>query len=76
MAVAKWREDSAEKRRESLGAGQSFLDPAPPELKAAVVDILFYLELWPEISSHLTKLENPFDVCITCCKGHQSDVSA
>ena len=36
MAVTGWREDSADKRREGLGAGQSILEPAQPPLKVAV----------------------------------------
>jgi lipopolysaccharide biosynthesis protein len=76
MAVTRWREDSADNRREGLGAGQAILEPAPPPLKVAVVVHVFYLELWPEISGHLSKLDSPFDVHITCCVDHQNNVGA
>ena len=36
MAVTGWREDSAAKRREGLGAGRAILEPATPALKVAV----------------------------------------
>ena len=76
MAVTGWREDSADKRREGLGAGRAILEPEPPALKVAVVVHVFYLELWPEISGHLSKLDSPFDVHATCCDDHQVDVGA
>ena len=36
MAVTGWREDSADKRREGLGASRAILEPAPTALKVAV----------------------------------------
>ena len=73
MEIRGLREDSPCNRLEGLAVGR-LVSQTAPSIKVAVVIHVFYLEIWPEISLHLSKLERNFDIHITCCEKHEREI--
>lgn len=76
MVIDGWKEDQDDFRAMGIGPDRARGYRLPNDFKCAITVHVFYLELWPGISQHLSLLHLDYDLHITCCPELISTVGA